>query len=161
VQRKLKVSIPAGVDDGNRLRLAGEGQPGANGGPSGDLYVFLKVKEHPFFERHENDLHCTIPLNMAQAALGCEIEVPTLGQPHKLKIPEGTQNGAQFKLRHQGVAVLNSGARGDLYVHVNVKVPTRLTREQRKMLEQLRDTLPVDNHPSEKGIFDKVKDYFM
>jgi len=161
VQRKLKVSIPAGVDDGNRLRLAGEGQPGANGGPSGDLYVFLKVKEHPFFERHENDLHCTIPLNIAQASLGCEIEVPTLGQPHKLKIPEGTQNAAQFKLRHQGVAILNSGARGDLYVHVSVKMPTRLTREQRKMLEQLRDTLPVDNHPSEKGLFDKVKDYFM
>jgi len=161
VQRKLKVNIPAGVDDGNRLRLAGEGQPGANGGPSGDLYVFLKVKEHPFFERHENDLHCTIPLNIAQASLGCEIEVPTLGQPHKLKIPEGTQNAAQFKLRHQGVAILNSGARGDLYVHVSVKMPTRLTREQRKFLEQLRDTLPVDNHPSEKGLFDKVKDYFM
>jgi molecular chaperone DnaJ len=161
VQRKLKVNIPAGVDDGNRLRLAGEGQPGANGGPAGDLYVFLKVKEHPFFERHENDLHCTIPLNIAQASLGCEIEVPTLGQPHKLKIPEGTQNAAQFKLRHQGVAILNSGARGDLYVHVSVKMPTRLTREQRKFLEQLRDTLPVDNHPSEKGLFDKVKNYFM
>jgi molecular chaperone DnaJ len=161
VQRKLKVNIPAGVDDGNRLRLAGEGQPGANGGPSGDLYVFLKVREHPFFERHENDLHCTIPLNVAQASLGCEIEVPTLGQPHKLKIPEGTQNGAQFKLRHQGVAILNSGARGDLYVHVGVKMPTRLTREQRKLLEQLRDTLPVDNQPSEKGLFDKVKNYFM
>ena len=104
MQRKLKVNIPAGVDDGNRLRLAGEGQPGGNGGPPGDLYVFLKVKEHAFFERQENDLHCTIPLNVAQASLGCEIEVPTLGQPHKLKIPEGTQNGAQFKLRHQGVA---------------------------------------------------------
>jgi molecular chaperone DnaJ len=161
VQRKLKVNIPAGVDDGNRLRLAGEGQPGANGGPSGDLYVFLKVRDHPFFERHENDLHCTIPLNVAQASLGCEIEVPTLGQPHKLKIPEGTQNGAQFKLRHQGVAILNSGARGDLYVHVAIKMPTRLTREQRKLLEQLRDTLPVDNQPSEKGLFDKVKNYFM
>ena len=161
VQRKLKVNIPAGVADGNRLRLAGEGQPGGNGGPAGDLYVFLKVKEHAFFERHENDLHCTIPLNVAQASLGCEIEVPTLGQPHKLKIPEGTQNGAQFKLRHQGVAILNSSARGDLYVHINVKMPTRLTREQRKLFEQLRDTLPVDNQPSEKGIFDKVKDYFM
>ena len=100
-ERKLKVNIPAGVDDGNRLRLAGEGQPGANGGPNGDLYVFLKVKEHAFFERHESDLHCTIPLNIAQASLGCEIEVPTLGAPHKLKIPEGTQNGAQFKIRHQ------------------------------------------------------------
>ena len=161
MQRKLKVNIPAGVDDGNRLRLAGEGQPGGNGGPAGDLYVFLKVKEHAFFERHENDLHCTIPLNIAQAALGCEIEVPTLEQPHKLKIPEGTQNGAQFKLRHQGVAILNGSGRGDLYVHIDVKMPTRLTREQRKLLEQLRDTLPVDNQPSEKGLFDKVKDYFM
>jgi molecular chaperone DnaJ len=161
VQRKLKVNIPAGVDNGNRLRLAGEGQPGGNGGPAGDLYVFLKVKDHAFFERHENDLHCAIPLNMAQAALGCEIEVPTLGQPYKLKIPEGTQNGAQFKLRHLGVAILNSSARGDFYVHVTVKMPTRLTREQRKLLEQLRETLPVDNHPSEKGLFDKVKDYFM
>ena len=161
VQRKLKVNIPAGVDNGNRLRLAGEGQPGGNGGPAGDLYVFLKVKDHAFFERHENDLHCAIPLNVAQAALGCEIEVPTLGQPYKLKIPEGTQNGAQFKLRHLGVAILNSSARGDFYVHVTVKMPTRLTREQRKLLEQLRETLPVDNHPSEKGLFDKVKDYFM
>jgi molecular chaperone DnaJ len=161
VQRKLKVNIPAGVDDGNRLRLAGEGQPGANGGPNGDLYVFLKVKEHPFFERHESDLHCTIPINIAQATLGCEIEVPTLGQPHKLKIPEGTQNGAQFKIRHQGVAILNSGSRGDLYVHVAIKTPTKLSREQRKLLEQLRDTLPVDNQPSEKGLFDKVKTYFM
>jgi molecular chaperone DnaJ len=161
VQRKLKVSIPAGVDEGNRLRLASEGQPGANNGPPGDLYVFFKVKEHPFFERQENDLHCTIPLNIAQASLGCEIEVPTLGAVQKLKIPEGTQNGAQFKLRHQGVAILHSNNRGDLHVHIRVNMPTRLTREQRKLLEQLRDTLPVDNRPSEKGLFDKVKDYFM
>jgi molecular chaperone DnaJ len=161
VQRKLKVNIPAGVDDGNRLRLSGEGQPGANGGPPGDLYVFLKVKEHPFFERQENDLHCTIPINVAQAALGCEIEVPTLEGQQKLKIPEGTQNGAQFKLRHKGVAILNSSGRGDQYVHIAVKMPTRLTRDQRKLLEQLRDTLPVDNRPTEKGLFAKVKDYFM
>ncbi len=161
VQRKLRVNIPAGVDDGNRLRLSGEGQPGVNGGPPGDLYVFLKVKEHLFFERQEADLHCTIPLNLAQAALGCEIEVPTLEQPSKLKIPEGTQNGAQFKLRHKGVAVLNGNGRGDLYIHISVKTPTRLSREQKKLLEQLRDTLPVDNRPSEKGLFEKVKDYFM
>src|ERR1041385_2138642 len=161
VQRKLKVNIPAGVDDGNRLRLAGEGQPGANGGPAGDLYVFLKVKDHAFFERQENDLHCTIPLNVAQATLGCEIEVPTIEGPQKLKIPEGTQNGAQFKLRHKGVAILNTNGRGDQYVHVSVKMPMRLTREQRKLMEQLRDTLPVDNRPAEKGIFEKVKDYFM
>ena len=159
--RKLKVNIPAGVDDGNRVRLTGEGQPGGNGGPAGDLYVFLKVKEHAFFERKESNLHCTIPINVAQAALGCEIEVPTLGQPHKLRIPEGTQNGAQFRLRNQGVTVVNGSSRGDLYVHVQVKMPARLSREQRKLLEQLRDTLPVDNRPTEKGLFDKVKDYFM
>jgi len=161
VQRKLKVNIPPGVDDGTRLRLSGEGQPGSHGGPSGDLYVFLKVKAHPFFERQGTDLHCTIPINIAQAALGAEIEVPTLGSPHKLKIPEGTQTGAQFRLRNQGVATLNGGGRGDLYVHVEVRVPAKLSREQRKLFEQLRETLPVDNSPSEKGLFEKVKDYFM
>ena len=161
VHRKLKVNIPAGVDDGTRLRLTNEGQPGPNGGPPGDLYVFLKVKPHAFFERRENDLHCTIPLNMAQAALGAEIEVPTLEQPHKLKIPEGTQSGAQFRIRNKGTLILNNGGRGDLYVHVDVRVPAKLTREQRKLMEQLRDTLPVDNSPAEKGLFEKVKDYFM
>jgi molecular chaperone DnaJ len=161
VNRKLKVNIPAGVDDGTRLRLASEGQPGRHGGPSGDLYVFLKVREHPFFERQGTDLHCTIPINLAQAALGAEIEVPTLEQPYKLKIPEGTQNAAQFRLRNRGIAEVNGSGRGDLYVHVEVTVPTRLSREQRKLLEQLRETLPVDNAPSEKGLFEKVKDYFM
>ena len=161
VQRKLKITVPAGVDDGTRLRLASEGQPGPNDGPPGDLYVFLKVKPHAFFERHESDLHCTIPVNIAQAALGAEIEVPTLEEPHRLKIPEATQSGAQFRLRNKGVPVLNSSARGDLYVHIDVKVPTRLTREQRKLLEQLRESLPTDNAPAEKGLFEKVKDYFM
>ena len=114
-----------------RVRAALQGQPGANGGPSGDLYVFLKVKEHPFFERQEQDLHCTIPLNMAQAALGCEIEIPTLEGFHKLKVPEGTQSGSQFRLRHKGVTTVTGSGRGDLYVHVDVRVPTRLTRDQR------------------------------
>jgi molecular chaperone DnaJ len=162
VQRKLRVNIPAGVDEGTRMRLANEGQPGGRGGPPGDLYVFLKVKPHPFFERHEADLHCTIPVSITQAALGAEIEVPTLGQPQTLKIPEGVQNGAQFRFRHKGVPNLNGGGgRGDLVVHVDVRIPTRLTREQRKLLEQLRESLPVDNAPTEKGLFDKVKDYFM
>ncbi len=160
-QRKLKINIPAGVDTGTRVRLSGEGHPGFHGGPTGDLYVFLKVREHPFFERQENDLHCTIPINIAQAALGCEIEVPTLGESSKLKIPEGTQTGAKFRFRNKGVAVVNSSSRGDLYVHVDVKIPAKLSREQRKLLEQLRDTLPVDNAPAEKGLFEKVKDYFM
>ena len=161
VQRKLKVNIPAGVDDGMRVRLGGEGQPGVNGGPPGDLYVFLKVRTHAFFERQENDLHCKIPINIAQAALGAEIEVPTLEQPHKLKIPEGTQSGTQFRLRNKGVPSVNGGSRGDICVHVEVTVPARLNREQRKLLEQLREMLPVDNAPSEKGLFEKVKDYFM
>src|SRR3954447_8977903 len=161
VQRKLKINIPAGVDDGTRLRLAHEGQPGGNGGPNGDLFVFLKVKPHAFFERNESDLHCTIPLNIGQAALGADIDVPTLEGSQKLKVPEGTQSGTKFKLRHQGVPHVNGSGRGDLYVHVDVKVPTRLSREQRKLLEQLRDTLPVDNSPAEKGLFEKVKNYFM
>ena len=161
VHRKLKVSIPAGVDEATRIRLANEGQPGVNGGPAGDLYVFLKVREHPFFERRGQDLHCTIPLNMAQAALGADIEVPTLEEPYRLKVPEGTPSGGQIRIRHRGVPVVNGSGRGDLYVHFDVKIPTRLTREQRKLLEQLRDTLPIDNAPAEKGLFEKVKNYFM
>src|SRR5262249_11100573 len=124
VQRKLKITCPAGVDDRTRLRLAHEGQPGTNGGPPRGPYVLFKVKPHAFFERRENDLHCTIPVNIAQAALGAEIEVPTLDQPYRLKIPEGTQNGSQFRLRHKGVPILNSSSRGDLYVHIDVKVPS-------------------------------------
>ncbi len=161
VNRKLKVNIPAGVADGNRLRLTQEGQPGANGGPPGDLYVFLSVKEHAFFERQDNDLHCTIPVNVAQAALGAEISVPTLEKQQTLKIPEGTQSGAQFRLRNQGIAVVNGHGRGDIVVHIVVKTPAKLTREQRKLFEQLHETLPAENEPSEKGIFEKVKDYFM
>lgn len=159
--RKLKVNLPAGVDNGTRLRLAHEGEPGANGGPPGDLYVVLKVKEHPFFERHEYDLHCTIPVNIAQAALGATIEIPTLEGPEALKIPEGVQTGAQLRIRQKGVPHVNSRNRGDIVAHIDVKTPTRLTRDQKKLFEQLRDTLPTDNQPAEKGIFEKVKDYFV
>ena len=161
VNRKLKVNLPAGVDNGTRLRLAHEGEPGANSGPPGDLYVVLKVREHAFFERHEYDLHCTIPVNMAQAALGATIEIPTLEQPETLKIPEGTQTGSQLRIRHKGVPHVNSHNRGDIVAHIDVKTPTKLTRDQKKLLEQLRETLPTDNQPAEKGIFEKVKDYFV
>ena len=161
VQRKLKINIPAGVDNGTRLRLAHEGEPGANGGPPGDLYVVLKVKEHAFFERREYDLHCTIPINVAQAALGAEIEVPTMEQPSKLKIPEGTQSGTELRIRHKGVAQVNGHGRGDIVVHIEVKTPTKLTKDQKRLFEQLRETLPADNQPAEKGIFEKVKDYFV
>ncbi len=159
-ERRLKVNVPPGVDTGTHLRLSQEGQAGYNSGPPGDLYVVLKVKEHPFFGRDGSDLHCTVPISIAQAALGAEIRIPTLDGSDILTIPEGTQHGARFRLRNLGMPRLNGNSRGDLYVHAEVKVPTRLTREQRKLLESLAQTLPADNQPKEKGIFDKVKDYF-
>lgn len=161
VNKRLKVSIPAGIADGNRLRVSGEGQPGVNGGPQGDLYIFFTVKEHPIFERHENDLHCTIPINIAQATLGDEIEIPTLEGPHILAIPEGVQNGTELRVKGKGVPEVQGRGRGDLVAHIMVKVPTKLSKDQRRLFEQLADTLPVNNEPHEKGLLAKVKDYFM
>jgi molecular chaperone DnaJ len=159
-ERRLKVNVPAGVDSGTHLRLSQEGQAGYNGGPPGDLYVVLKVEEHPIFVRDGSDLHCAVPINITQAALGAELDIPTLDGSTTLTIPEGAQHGGQFRLRHLGMPRLNGSSRGDLYVHVEVKVPSKLTREQRKLLETLSQTLPADNRPKEKGLFDKVKDYF-
>lgn len=159
-EKKLKVNIPAGVDTGTQLRLTGEGQPGANGGPPGDLYVVLKVKPHPIFERHEDNLHCTVPVNPAQAALGASIDVMTLDGLQTLKVPEGSQPGSRLRLKNLGVPHVNGSGRGDLFVHLDVRIPSKLTREQRKLFEQLREILPAENEP-DKGIFDKVKDYFM
>ncbi len=159
-ERKLKLNIPPGVDNGARLRLAGEGEPGYNGGPGGDLYVVLRVQEHAVFEREDVHLHCTIPINVAQAALGAEIQIPALEGQETIKIPPGVQNGSQFRVRGKGVPHVNGRGRGDLVVHVSVVVPGRLTREQRKLFEQLIEQLPADNQPAEKGILDRVKDYF-
>jgi len=160
-ERKLKVNIPAGVDTGTQLRLTQEGQPGANGGPPGDLYVVLKVAEHPIYERHESDLHCTVPINIGQAALGASVDILTFDGLQTIKIPEGSQPGSRVRLKGLGVPHVNSTGRGDLYIHLDVKVPSKLTRDQRKLLEQLRDSLPAENEPQGKGIFDKVKDYFL
>jgi molecular chaperone DnaJ len=160
-ERKLKVNIPAGVDNGTRLRLSNEGQPGGSGGPHGDLYVVIKVKEHPIFERENDELHCTIPINLAQAALGTEIDLLTFDGLQKLKVPDGTQSGARIRLRGLGVPKLQGSGRGDLFAEIDVRVPTKLTREQKKLFEQLRETLPAENEPHEKSIIDKVKDYFM
>jgi molecular chaperone DnaJ len=160
-ERKLKVNIPAGVDNGTQLRLSQEGQPGGNGGPPGDLYVVLKVAEHPIFERHDNDLHCTVPINIAQASLGASIDILTFDGLQTIKIPEGSQPANRLRLKGFGVPHLNSSTRGDLYVHLDVQVPSKLTREQRRLMEQLRELLPVENEPAEKGILDKVKDYFL
>jgi molecular chaperone DnaJ len=160
-ERKLKVNIPAGVSSGTRLRLQTEGQPGASGGPPGDLYVFVKVKDHAIFERQEDDLHCTIPINIAQAALGTEIDLLTFDGLQTVKVTEGTQSGSHVRMRGLGVPHLQGSGRGDLFVHIHVRVPTKLTREQRRLLEGLRETLPAENEPHEKSILEKVKDYFL
>jgi molecular chaperone DnaJ len=160
--KTIDLRIPAGVDTGTRLRVPGEGEAGANGGPSGDLYVVLDVKEHPFFERRGADLYCTIPVSIAQAALGADLPVPGLNGEERLKIPEGTQSGAVFRIKGHGLADPRGGGKGDLYYHVRVLTPSKLTREQRKIMEQLGATLKVENKPAERGssFFDKVKDIF-
>jgi len=161
-EKVIELRVPPGVDTGTRLRVPGEGEPGQNGGPPGDLYVVLDVKEHSFFERRGADLYCTIPISIVQAALGTELEVPGLNGEERLKIPEGTQSGAVFRIKGRGLSDPRGGGKGDLYYHVRVVTPTKLTREQRKLMEQLGTTIRVDNKPAERGssIFDKVKDIF-
>jgi molecular chaperone DnaJ len=161
-ERTIDLRIPPGVDTGTRLRVQGEGEPGPNGGPPGDLYVVLEVKEHSFFERRGADLYCTIPLSIAQAALGAEVLVPGLNGEERLKVPEGTQSGAVFRIKGKGLPDPHGGGRGDLYYHVRVLTPIKLSKDQRKLLEQLHATLKVDNKPAERGssLFDKVKDIF-
>ena len=161
-EKTIELRIPPGVDTGTRLRVAGEGEPGPNGGPDGDLYVVLDVKEHPFFERRGADLYCTIPLSIVQATLGTELQVPGLNGEERLKIPEGTQSGAVFRIKGKGLADPRGGGKGDLYYHLRVLTPTKLTREQRKLIEQLGTTLKVENKPADRNssIFDKVKDIF-
>ena len=167
-QRKLTVKIPAGIASGQRLRLSGEGESGAGGGPAGDLYVVVHVQEHPFFHRDGNDLFCEIPLNYPTLALGGEIAIPTLEGEEMFKIPEATQSGATFRLRGRGMPDVVSGrARGDLLITVKVVTPKKLSKEQRKLLEQLAETLPKEKFEptpreehDERGIFDRVKDIF-
>jgi molecular chaperone DnaJ len=160
--RTIEVRIPPGVDDQTRLRIAGEGETGSHGGPPGDLYVVLHVKEHPFFERRNADLFCTVPINIAQAALGAELLVPTLNGKEKLPIPAGTQTGSVFRLKAKGLPNPNGGPKGDLYVQVRVATPEKLTREQKRLLEQLAETLDVENEPAprDSSFFQKVKDIF-
>jgi len=161
-EKTIELRVPAGVDTGTRLRVPGEGEAGANGGATGDLYVVLEVKEHAFFERRGADLYCTIPVSIAQAALGAELSVPGLNGEEKLKIPEGTQSGAVFRIKGHGLPDPRGGGKGDLYYHVRVVTPSKLNRDQRKLMEQLGATLKVENKPAERGssIFDKVKDIF-
>ena len=157
--RKLAVSIPAGVDDGMRIRLANEGEPGERGGPTGSLYVMLHVKPHPLFHRQENDILLELPINMVQAALGAEVEVPTLEGMAKLTIPAGTQHSAVFKLRGKGVPILRSNRRGDELITVRVVVPDKLDPKQRKLLEELGETLGMESLGKDnRNIFEKFLD---
>jgi molecular chaperone DnaJ len=159
-QLAVEAKIPAGVEDGTRIRFSGGGEAGPNGGPAGDLYVVLHVKEHPFFVREGNDLHCVVPLSVAQAAMGAEIKVPTLEGEHALNIPDGTQPGTTFRVRHKGVPVLNGHGKGDLYVEVRVQIPTRLNKRQKELLKELELTAQVDNQPVLRSLLGKVKDMF-
>lgn len=150
-ERTLEIKIPPGVDTGTRLRIAGEGEAGLFGGPPGDLYIVLHVQEHAVFGRRENHLYCSVRISFPQAVLGAEIRVPTLDGEEKLKIPEGTQSGTVIRLKGKGFPHLNGGGRGDLFVELKVVTPKKLTREQRRLIEELAERLPAENRPVEKG----------
>jgi molecular chaperone DnaJ len=166
-EKKLSVRIPAGIATGQRLRLSGEGEAGPGGGPPGDLYVVVHVQEHPFFQRDGNDLYCEIPLNFPTLALGGEIKIPTLDGNQELSIPAGTQSGATFRVRGKGMPDVSGRGHGDLLVTVRVNTPKKLTKEQKKLLEQLAATLPNQafeptptSEHADKGLLDRVKDIF-
>ncbi len=156
--RKKVVSIPAGVDNGNQIRLAGEGQPGENGGPNGNLYLVIRVLSHKYFRRRENDILLDLDINIAQATLGAEVDVPTVDGPTKLKIPAGIQPGKVLRMRGKGVPHLRGNGRGDQMVVVNVEVPKNLTSEQRSLMEKLAESLGSEVRPAERGFLDWLKE---
>ena len=158
--KKLKVKIPAGVDNGSRLRVSGEGEAGAKGGPSGDLYVYLYVKPHKFFERDGTTVLCEVPINIVQATLGADIKVPTLDGQVTMKVPEGTQPGKILRLKGKGIPSLRGGGRGDQLVRIKVVVPTKLSDKQKDALRKFADISKDNINPEEKSFMDKVKDFF-
>ncbi len=159
--KTLEVKIPAGIDDGMRIRSAGNGEPGVNGGPPGDLFVEIRVKEHAVFQREGDDLHCEVPISVSKAALGGTVEVPTLSGKAEIEIPEGTQPAKTFRLRGKGIKGVRSSYPGDLYVHIQVETPVRLTEHQKKLLRELEISLADAKHsPQTKTWKDKVKDFF-
>ena len=161
--KTLEVKIPAGINEGMRIRSAGNGEPGVNGGPAGDLYIEIRIKQHEIFERDGDDLHCTVPIGFTAAALGGSIEVPTLGGGAEIELPEGTQHGRTFRLRGKGIKGVRSSYPGDLYCHMSVETPVKLTEHQRKLLKDLDKSLREggEKHsPSAKSWTDKVKDLF-
>jgi len=161
--KTLSVKIPAGVDEGDRIRLSGEGEAGMNGGPAGDLYVVIHLKPHTVFTRDHNDLHCEMPISITTTALGGDIEIPTLDGYAKIKVPPGTQTGQMFRLRGKGIKGVRSSGHGDLICHVAVETPVNLTSRQRELLLELESIIQKDNgrhNPRAKSWMDKVKEFF-
>lgn len=161
--KTLEVKIPAGIDDGMRIRSTGNGEPGTNGGPPGDLYIEIRVKKHEIFERDGDDLHCAVPISFTTAALGGEIEVPTLAGKAAIDIPEGTQAAKQFRLRGKGIKGVRSSYPGDLYCHITIETPVKLTEHQRKLLKEFDESLKkggAKHSPSEDSWTDKLKNFF-
>jgi molecular chaperone DnaJ len=156
----LTVRVPPGVDTGTRLRLSGEGEPGDNAGPPGDLFVVLHVREHPLFQREDSDILCEVPISFTDAALGASIDVPTLDGKLKMKIPQGTQSGKIFRLRGKGIPDLNGRGRGDQHVRVVIETPTHLSKEQRNLLEQFAAIANPDSLPQSRSFWGKVKELF-
>jgi molecular chaperone DnaJ len=159
-ESSLTVKIPPGVDNGTRVRLAGEGEPGDHGGPAGDLYVVVHVKEHPIFVREEYEVLCEVPISFPQAALGVNLDVPTLDGKQKLKIPPGTQTGKVFRIKGKGIPHLHGGGRGDQHVRVVIETPTELNSKQKELLERFQEASSELSHPVTKSFFDKVKQLF-
>ena len=160
-ERALSVNIPQGVEDGTRIRLSGEGEAGVRGGPPGDLYIFLSIENHPFFQRDAADLHFRATISMTTAALGGEFEVPTIdGGKTRVKVPEGTQSGRRFRLLGKGMPVLRSKQTGDMYVQVGVETPQNLTKRQRELLLEFQKLSSDENNPESEGFFGRVKEFF-
>ena len=159
-EHKILVKVPAGVEQDTRIRYSGEGESGKFAGPAGDLYVVLNVKPHKFFERDGDDLHCVMPISFPQAALGTEVEIQTLEGPASIKVPEATQSGKTFRLKGKGVPHLNSHGKGDLIVEIRVQTPNKLSKAQKELLRQLSETMVVENTPTSRGLFEKVKEMF-
>ena len=160
-ERTLSVNVPAGVEDGTRIRLAGEGEAGLRGGPSGDLYIFLSIKPHPFLQRDGADLFCRVPVSMVTASLGGDLTVPVLdGQEVAVKVPEGTQTGKQIRLRGRGMPVLRAREQGDLYIQIVVETPQQLSPRQKELLREFERESSKDTQPESAGFFSKVRDFF-
>lgn len=159
-ERSLSVNIPAGIEDGTRIRLAGEGEAGERGGPTGDLYIFVSLKPHDFFQRDGADIFCRVPISLTTAALGGQFDVPTVdGGKTRVKVPEATQTGRQFRLRGKGMSVLRAKQRGDMFIQVDVETPANLTRRQRELLEEFERESSANNNPKSHGFFARMRDF--